>query len=104
MRAGVLIALIGISSLFTITSYHTSVMKTKIPLICLLLPCLSLPAAVLTVDNNSGSVAMYTSTTTAYNDAVDGDTILIAGSPLRLQRGKLLQAAHVHRSGLVPSK
>ncbi len=40
-------------------------------------------AAVLTVDNNPGSVAMYTSLAAAVNDSnPDGsDTILVAGSP-----------------------
>lgn len=40
-------------------------------------------AAVLTVDNNPGSVAMYTSLSEAVNDSnPDGtDTILVAGSP-----------------------
>jgi hypothetical protein len=38
-------------------------------------------ATVRTVDNNVGSVAMYSSITAAYADAEDGDTILVAGSP-----------------------
>ena len=50
----------------------------------LLLPLLSLSswvsAATLTVDNNPGSVAMYTGIAAAYEDAEIGDTILVAGS------------------------
>ncbi|MDA1068075.1 MAG: hypothetical protein O3C43_16415 [Verrucomicrobia bacterium] len=40
-----------------------------------------IPAAVLTVDNNAGSVAMFTGVQAAINAANTGDTILIAGSP-----------------------
>ncbi len=38
-------------------------------------------AKVITVDNNPGSVAMYSSLQTAIDSAATGDTILIAGSP-----------------------
>jgi hypothetical protein len=38
-------------------------------------------AKVITVDNNAGSVAMYSSLQAAINAAATGDTILIAGSP-----------------------
>lgn len=39
-----------------------------------------LPAAVLTVDNNPGAVAMFDNFPDAYDAASDGDTILLAGS------------------------
>ncbi len=38
-------------------------------------------AKVITVDNNAGSVAMYSSLQAAINAAATNDTILIAGSP-----------------------
>ncbi|MGK0237760.1 MAG: hypothetical protein ACI92G_001222 [Candidatus Pelagisphaera sp.] len=40
-----------------------------------------LKADILTVDNNGGSIAMYTSLATAIAAASPGDTLLIAGSP-----------------------
>ncbi len=48
---------------------------------CVLACSAALHAAILTVDNNPGSVAMYKTFEAAYADAVDGDTILLAGSP-----------------------
>ncbi len=38
-------------------------------------------AATLTVDNNAGSVVMFTGVQAAIDAADPGDTILIAGSP-----------------------
>ncbi len=38
-------------------------------------------AKIITVDNNSGSVAMHSSLQSAIDSAATGDTILIAGSP-----------------------
>jgi hypothetical protein len=46
----------------------------------ILLLLTQLSAETLTVDNNPGSVAMYSSLITAINEASAGDTLLIAGS------------------------
>lgn len=46
----------------------------------LLLAGPALSAAVLTVDNNPGAVAMYSDATAAYTAAQNGDTLLFAGS------------------------
>lgn len=53
-------------------------------------------AKVITVDNNPGSVAMYSSLQTAIDSAATGDTILIAGSPFSygsVQVGRRLKFA-----------
>ena len=55
-------------------------MKTTTPLLCLFLTCVSLPADVLTIDNNPGTVAMYDNLTDAYDAAMDNDTLLFAPS------------------------
>ncbi len=55
-------------------------MKYTTPLLCLFLTCFSLPADVLTIDNNPGTVAMYDNLTDAYNAASNGDTLLFAPS------------------------
>lgn len=55
-------------------------------------------AKVITVDNNPGSVAMYSSLQTAIDSAATGDTILIAGSPSSygsVQVGRRLKFAGV---------
>ena len=48
---------------------------------CALLAINLAEAKTITVDNKVGSVAMFTSVQTACDTAVQGDTILIAGSP-----------------------
>ena len=41
-----------------------------------------LSGVVRTVDNNDGAIAMYENITDAYDAALDGDTILVAGSTM----------------------
>jgi len=57
-------------------------MKTPTSIILTLIFVVSFLSAqnVITVDRNPGAVAMFTNMTDAYAAAVDGDTILVAGS------------------------
>ncbi|MCB1121837.1 MAG: hypothetical protein KJT03_09835 [Verrucomicrobiae bacterium] len=54
--------------------------KLSITLVFITLLSLPLSAAIITVDNNPGSVAMFTDTAAAYNSAATDDIILVAGS------------------------
>lgn len=56
-------------------------MKTILKLCASIALASSLHAAILTVDNNPGAVAQYTNFADAYAAAMNGDTILLAGSP-----------------------
>ena len=56
-------------------------MKKLITLTISFLFCFSASANIITVSNNLDSPGMYTDLQTAIDDALDGDTLLIAGSP-----------------------
>lgn len=60
-----------------------SIMKQLVQVPLVALACLTglAEAKLITVDNNSGSVAMYSSLQSAIDAAATGDTIFIAGSP-----------------------
>ncbi len=84
-------------------------MKTIIRSLLLLLAAVaSLRAAILTVDNNPGSVAMYVNFEDAYEAANDGDTILLAGSsssyssPTIYKRLKIVGAGYFLSENIVP--
>lgn len=57
--------------------------------------CFSLQAAILTVDNNPGAVAMYKTFQAAHDAASDGDTILISGSPLSYGTGSVKKRLNI---------
>lgn len=65
----------------------TRTMKTIACLLAAPLLAAAAHAAILTVDNNPGAVAMYDNFDDAYKAASDGDTILLAGSPTQYISG-----------------
>jgi hypothetical protein len=52
-------------------------------------------AAILTVDNKPGSVAMFTDFQAAYNAAQAGDTIMLAGSPTGYSAPTIYKRLHI---------
>lgn len=52
-------------------------------------------AAILTVDNKPGSVAMFTDFQSAYNAAQAGDTIMLAGSPSAYSAPMIYKRLHI---------